>query len=99
MAHITGGGITDNLPRMLPSGTHAAIDRSAWQTPAIFQWLQQAGGVPDADMLRTFNMGIGLIIACAPDRERELIDGLAGDRRARGRSHRTDSRRWRGRRV
>jgi phosphoribosylformylglycinamidine cyclo-ligase len=78
MAHITGGGITDNLPRMLPSGTHAAIDRSAWQTPPIFQWLQQAGGVPDADMLRTFNMGIGLIIACAPDRERELIDGLAG---------------------
>ena len=78
MAHITGGGITDNLPRMLPSGTHAAIDRSAWQTPAIFQWLQQAGGVPDADMLRTFNMGIGLIIACAPDRERELIDGMAG---------------------
>ena len=78
MAHITGGGITDNLPRMLPSGTHAAIDRSAWQTPAIFQWLQQTGGVPDADMLRTFNMGIGLIIACAPDRERELIDGLAG---------------------
>ena len=78
MAHITGGGITDNLPRMLPSGTHAAIDRSAWQTPAIFQWLQKTGGVPDADMLRTFNMGIGLIIACAPDRERELIDGLAG---------------------
>ena len=78
MAHITGGGITDNLPRILPSGTHAAIDRSAWRTPAIFQWLQQTGGVPDADMLRTFNMGIGLIIACAPDRERELIDGLAG---------------------
>ncbi len=78
MAHITGGGITDNLPRILPSGTHAAITRSAWQVPAIFQWLQQAGGVPDADMLRTFNMGIGLIIACAPDRERELIDGLAG---------------------
>ncbi len=78
MAHITGGGITDNLPRMLPEGTHASIDRSAWQMPAIFHWLQQAGGVPDADMLRTFNMGIGLIIACAPDRERELIDALAG---------------------
>jgi phosphoribosylformylglycinamidine cyclo-ligase len=77
MAHITGGGITDNLPRVLPSGTHAAIDRAAWQTPAIFQWLQQAGGVPDADMLRTFNMGIGLIIACAPERELELIEGLA----------------------
>ena len=78
MAHITGGGITDNLPRTLPAGTHARIDRSTWQPPAIFTWLQRTGGVPDADMLRTFNMGIGLIIVCAPDRERELIDGLAG---------------------
>ena len=78
MAHITGGGITDNLPRVLPAGTHARIDRSTWQPPAIFRWLQQTGGVPDADMLRTFNMGIGLILACAPDRERELIDAVAG---------------------
>jgi len=78
MAHITGGGITDNLPRVLPAGTHARIDRSAWQPPAIFRWLQRTGGVPDADMLRTFNMGIGLILACAPDRERELIDALGG---------------------
>jgi phosphoribosylformylglycinamidine cyclo-ligase len=77
MAHITGGGITDNLPRMLPAGTHARVDRSAWQPPPIFRWLQQTGGVPDADMLRTFNMGVGLIIACAPDRERELVDALA----------------------
>ena len=78
MAHITGGGITDNLPRMLPAGMHATIDRSAWQPPVIFRWLQQTGGVPDADMLRTFNMGIGLIIACAADCERELIGMLAG---------------------
>jgi phosphoribosylformylglycinamidine cyclo-ligase len=78
MAHITGGGITDNLPRILPAGTHARIDRSAWQPPAIFRWLQRTGDVPDADMLRTFNMGIGLILACAPDRERELFDALAG---------------------
>ena len=77
MAHVTGGGITDNLPRMLPAGTHARIDRSTWQPPPIFRWLQQTGGVPDSDMLRTFNMGIGLIIACAPDRERALIDALA----------------------
>jgi phosphoribosylformylglycinamidine cyclo-ligase len=77
MAHITGGGITDNLPRVLPPGTHARIDRSTWDPPAVFRWLQQAGGVPDADMLRTFNMGIGLILACAPDRERELIDAAA----------------------
>jgi phosphoribosylformylglycinamidine cyclo-ligase len=78
MAHITGGGITDNLPRMLPAGMHARVDRSTWQPPAVFRWLQQTGGVPDSDMLRTFNMGIGLIIACAPDRERELIGTLAG---------------------
>jgi phosphoribosylformylglycinamidine cyclo-ligase len=78
MAHITGGGITDNLPRVLPAGTHARIDRSTWQPPAIFRWLQRTGAVPDADMLRTFNMGLGLILACAPDRERELIDALAG---------------------
>jgi phosphoribosylformylglycinamidine cyclo-ligase len=76
MAHITGGGITDNLPRVLPAGTHARIDRSRWQPPAIFRWLQRTGDVPDADMMRTFNMGIGLILACAPDRERELIDAL-----------------------
>jgi phosphoribosylformylglycinamidine cyclo-ligase len=78
MAHITGGGITDNLPRVLPSATHAHIDRATWQLPAIFRWLQETGGVPDADMLRTFNMGIGLILACAPDREQELLDALAG---------------------
>jgi phosphoribosylformylglycinamidine cyclo-ligase len=77
MAHITGGGITDNLPRVLPAGTHARIVRSSWRTPAVFEWLQRAGDVPDADMLRTFNMGIGLILACSPDREGELIAALA----------------------
>jgi phosphoribosylformylglycinamidine cyclo-ligase len=63
MAHITGGGITDNLPRILPEGTHALIDRSAWQVPPLFRWLQRTGDVPDEDMMRTFNMGIGLIVA------------------------------------
>jgi phosphoribosylformylglycinamidine cyclo-ligase len=65
MAHITGGGITENLPRILPAKTQAVIDRSAWRVPAIFEWLQQAGDVPSDDMLRTFNMGIGLILAVA----------------------------------
>ena len=64
MAHITGGGITDNLPRILPEGTSAVIDRSSWRVPAIFQWLQRTGNVPDEDMMRTFNMGIGLVVAC-----------------------------------
>ena len=77
MAHITGGGITDNLPRILPDDTSAAIDRSAWKVPPVFQWLQRTGGVPDADMLRTFNMGIGLIVACAARDERRLVELLA----------------------
>jgi phosphoribosylformylglycinamidine cyclo-ligase len=76
MAHITGGGITDNLPRILPEGTAAVIDRSAWPVPAIFQWLQRIGSVPDDDMLRTFNMGIGLIIACDNSDAEGVIDAL-----------------------
>jgi phosphoribosylformylglycinamidine cyclo-ligase len=65
MAHITGGGITDNLPRVLPLGTEARVRLGAWQVPAVFRWLQAAGGVPQGDMLRTFNMGIGLILVVA----------------------------------
>jgi phosphoribosylformylglycinamidine cyclo-ligase len=65
MAHITGGGITDNLPRVLPDGTEARVRLDAWDVPPIFRWLQRAGGVPREDMLRTFNMGIGLILVVA----------------------------------
>ena len=77
MAHITGGGITDNLPRILPQGTHAVIDRSAWAVPAIFEWLQRTASVPQDDMLRTFNMGIGLIIACASEDADAMVRALA----------------------
>jgi phosphoribosylformylglycinamidine cyclo-ligase len=77
MAHITGGGITDNLPRIFPAGTAALIDRSAWKVPPIFQWLQRTGGVPDDDMMRTFNMGIGLIVACDESQADRLISDLA----------------------
>jgi phosphoribosylformylglycinamidine cyclo-ligase len=77
MAHITGGGITENLPRILPQGVHARIDRSRWNVPAIFRWLQTIGEVPQADMFRTFNMGIGLILACDAGRETELRQALA----------------------
>ena len=78
MAHITGGGITDNLPRVLPEGRGAVIDRKSWQVPALFQWLQRQGGVPDEDMRRTFNMGVGLIVICGPDAADAVIDVLAG---------------------
>jgi phosphoribosylformylglycinamidine cyclo-ligase len=67
LAHITGGGITENLPRILPPGTAALIDKSAWTPNAVFRYLQRVGNVPEDDMFRTFNMGIGLIVACAPD--------------------------------
>ena len=77
MAHITGGGITDNLPRVLPEGLQAVIDRSSWTVPAVFQWLQRTGNVPADDMLRTFNMGIGLIVVSAPERSPQLLEELA----------------------
>ena len=77
MAHITGGGITDNLPRILPDGLHAVVDRRAWAVPAIFSWLQQVGRVPTEDMFRTFNMGIGLILVCSPADEAGVLAALA----------------------
>jgi phosphoribosylformylglycinamidine cyclo-ligase len=85
MAHITGGGITDNLPRVLPHGTAAVVDTNAWDVPALFRWLQLAGGIPVEDMRRTFNMGIGLIVVAARDRSEPLIEELAarGGRDAR----------------
>lgn len=77
MAHITGGGITDNLPRVLPEGTEAVVRIASWEVPAIFRWLQHAGGVPQDDMLRTFNMGIGLILVVAPAEAGAVLRALA----------------------
>jgi phosphoribosylformylglycinamidine cyclo-ligase len=62
MAHITGGGITENLPRVLPRGVAAVIEMGSWQIPAIFEHLQQLGNVPQDEMLRTFNMGLGMLL-------------------------------------
>ena len=62
MAHITGGGIVDNLPRVLPVGTAARIRRDAWPVPKIFGFLQRHGRVEQAEMDRTFNMGVGMIV-------------------------------------
>jgi phosphoribosylformylglycinamidine cyclo-ligase len=85
MAHITGGGITENLPRVLPHGTAAEVDASAWTVPPLFRWLQRSGDVPTDDMYRTFNMGVGLIIVTTPDDAEPLIEELAarGGRDAR----------------
>jgi len=76
MAHITGGGLTDNVPRILPEGTAARIDRGAWSVPPLFSWLQRAGNVPDAEMVRTFNMGIGMVVVCPPALSQTVLEDL-----------------------
>lgn len=73
LAHITGGGITDNLPRILPPATGAVIARDAWDVPPIFRWLQRTGGVGEDEMLRAFNMGIGMVVACEARYESEVL--------------------------
>jgi phosphoribosylformylglycinamidine cyclo-ligase len=65
LAHITGGGLTENLPRVLPNNTKAIINKNSWQRPAIFGWLQRHGNVADQEMYRTFNCGIGMIACVA----------------------------------
>jgi phosphoribosylformylglycinamidine cyclo-ligase len=77
MAHITGGGITDNLPRVLPASAVASVDLSRWQVPPLFQWLMEQGRVPLDDMLRTFNMGVGLIIVTAAGKADHVMEELA----------------------
>jgi len=67
MAHITGGGITDNLPRVLPAGTAARVNRTSWRVPAVFRWLGESGRVPEYDLRRALNMGIGMILVVAKD--------------------------------
>lgn len=73
MAHITGGGILENLPRVMPDHTEAQIDTDAWQRPAIFDWLQMSGNIANREMLRTFNCGIGMIVCVAADKAEQAI--------------------------
>ncbi|MBU3031471.1 phosphoribosylformylglycinamidine cyclo-ligase [Paracoccus marinaquae] len=82
LAHITGGGITENLPRVLPEGLGAEIDLGAWDLPPIFGWLAQAGGIEQGEMLKTFNSGLGMILVVAADRAEALTALLvqAGER-------------------
>jgi phosphoribosylformylglycinamidine cyclo-ligase len=77
MAHITGGGLTDNLPRTLPEGCAAEIDQRAWTIPPIFQLLEQRGGIARAEMFRAFNMGVGLVVVCAARDAERVLDMAA----------------------
>ncbi len=82
IAHLTGGGLTDNLPRILPKRHHARIKIGAWEIPELFYILQQGGGVDTEEMFRVFNMGIGMVLAVAPSGLREVLGILraAGQR-------------------
>ncbi len=71
LAHITGGGLIENVPRVLPKGTAAEIDASAWALPPVFAWLQKEGGVAAQEMARTFNCGIGMVVVAAPEKADE----------------------------
>lgn len=73
LAHITGGGITENLQRVLPENVNAAITLSSWEKPTIFNWLQEEGNVGSEEMLRTFNCGIGMIICIPPESATDTI--------------------------
>ena len=75
LAHITGGGLTENLPRVLPEDMGATIDLDTWTLPAVFAWMRELGGMNDAEMLKTFNCGIGMILVVSAD-EAEALEAL-----------------------
>ncbi|NDW44137.1 phosphoribosylformylglycinamidine cyclo-ligase [Ruegeria sp. PrR005] len=79
LAHITGGGLTENLPRVLPEGMGATIDLDAWDLPPVFRWMAETGGIAEAEMLKTFNCGIGMIVVCAADRAEALAELLRAE--------------------
>ncbi|MEM1079873.1 MAG: phosphoribosylformylglycinamidine cyclo-ligase [Pseudomonadota bacterium] len=80
LAHITGGGLTENLPRVLPEGLGIAVDLDAWDLPPVFGWLAAEGGLADAELLKTFNAGIGMALVVAADQ----AEALAATLRAAG---------------
>ena len=62
MSHITGGGLLENIPRVMPDNACAVIDKNSWQRPAVFDWLQEKGNIEENEMYRTFNNGIGMVV-------------------------------------
>jgi len=76
MAHITGGGITENLPRVLPKGVGAVIELGSWPNQPIFEHLQQLGNVPQEEMLRTFNMGLGMLLVVPSAKFKKAVSVL-----------------------
>ena len=83
LAHITGGGLTGNVPRIIPDQWQAVIDRNTWEPPSLFSVLQQAGGVDQEEMFRVFNMGVGLVVVCPPEESSRII-GIIQEQGMRG---------------
>src|SRR4029077_9915287 len=83
--HITGGGLSENLPRALPEGLDAEIDLSCWTPPAVFGWLARQAGIAEREMLRTFNCGLGLVAIVAGESAGHVIDAFqeAGEKAIR----------------
>jgi len=77
ICHVTGGGITENVPRVLPKGTRAVIELGSWIRQPIFDWIQGNGNVPAAEMLRTFNCGVGMIVCVSGERAAQAVDALS----------------------
>jgi len=76
LAHITGGGIPDNLPRVLPEGIQAVVDPHGWEEPALFAYIRREGKVPEEDMRRTFNLGVGMVLCVGKDKADEITSRL-----------------------
>ena len=76
MAHITGGGILENLPRVLPEGLGARVQRDSWSLPSVFEWLQAGGNIEEQEMMRTFNCGVGMILVVAAEHTAETLSQL-----------------------
>ena len=95
LAHITGGGLTDNIPRILPEGTAVKIEKDSWPVLPLFELLRRLGNVSESEMYRTFNMGVGMVIVCSPSDADAIEDAFSRawrdvlpDRRSRNRGNR-----------
>ena len=80
IAHVTGGGLIENLPRALPDGAAASLDRTAWDVPPIFSVIQSAGEIADDEMFHVFNMGLGMVLVCDSAKASALAAELPGAR-------------------